>query len=819
MTATVFVRIFLAVFTAYAFYSFILALKERHAAILRSRGLDALPDDGEGEQIRLLALPLEKKTKGLMVTARKKANEPRVDRSVKELTGTVEGIVYQNKLNDYTVLDLGTDEGELVTAVGAMPYVGEGERVRLFGEWTRHSEYGEQFSVTAVEKILPTGANEILKYLSGRNVHGIGPVTALKIVNRFGDDTFDVIEQHPEWLSDIPGISRKKAAEISESFREQAGIRELMVFCQNYIGSTSVSHIYEKWGNRAVGVIRENPYILCEETDTIGFDRADAIARNLGFPADAPARLAAGINYILRYNASVNGHVCLPLARLVEAAAEELGTESAVIERTVATLSDEGRLDRYRVDGADYIFTREYGADEDAVARRMIALDRSAPDVAADNIDRLIDRAESEFSIRYSKDQREAIFEAFRRGVLIVTGGPGTGKTTLIRALLRIYGLLGFKCALAAPTGRAAKRMSEATQEEAKTIHRMLEMEKVSDIRPRFNRSESNPLDENVIVIDEASMIDLPLMAALLRAIRVGSRLILIGDSGQLPSVGCGNVLADLIASGCFSTVCLSEIFRQEKGSLIIGNAHRIHAGELPLLSRESKDFFFLLRNDEETIPGTVVELINERLPRTYSDAIREEIQVITPSRRGKAGTVQLNALLQNCLNPPAKKKREIRFRDFLFREGDKVMQIKNNYDTEWKKDGYDGVGVFNGDIGVIRSIAPSEEEMTIDFDGRVSLYRREQFEELEHAYAITVHKSQGSEYPVVLMPVFYCGTMLQSRNLLYTAVTRAKKMVILVGRADILEFMVKNNRQEVRYTCLCDRLRDGCFSRGGQSR
>ena len=819
MTATVFVRIVFAVFTAYAFYSFILTLKERYATILLSRGIVPTPDDGEGEQIRLLALPLEKKTKGLTVTARKKANAPRVDRSVKELTGTVEGIVYQNKLNDYTVLDLGTDEGELVTAVGTMPYVGEGERVRLFGEWTRHSEYGEQFSVTAVEKILPTGANEILKYLSGRNVHGIGPVTALKIVNRFGDDTFDVIEQHPEWLSDIPGISRKKAAEISESFREQAGIRELMVFCQNYIGSTSVSHIYEKWGNRAVGVIRENPYILCEETDTIGFDRADAIARNLGFPVDAPARLVAGINYILRYNASVNGHVCLPFSRLVEAAAEELGTDPAVIERTVASLTGEGRLEEYRVDDTDYIFTREYGADEDAVSRRMIALDRSAPDVAADNIDRLIDRAESEFSIRYSKDQREAIFEAFRRGVLIVTGGPGTGKTTLIRALLRIYGLLGFKCALAAPTGRAAKRMSEATQEEAKTIHRMLEMEKVSDIRPRFNRSESNPLDENVIVIDEASMIDLPLMAALLRAIRVGSRLILIGDSGQLPSVGCGNVLADLIASGCFSTVRLSEIFRQEKGSLIISNAHRIHAGELPQLSRDAKDFFFLLRNDEETIPATVVELINDRLPRTYSDAIRGEIQVVTPSRRGKAGTVQLNALLQNCLNPPSKKKREIRFRDFVFREGDKVMQIKNNYDTEWKKDGYDGVGVFNGDIGLIRSIAPSEEEMTIDFDGRVSVYRREQFEELEHAYAITVHKSQGSEYPVVLMPVFYCGTMLQSRNLLYTAVTRAKKMVILVGRADILEYMVKNNRQEVRYTCLSSRLRDGCFSGDAQSR
>ena len=816
MTATVYVWILVSFFTVYGFNSLILYCKERYASIFSQVKRRDAPDDGEGKQFRLLALPSNTKTKGLMVTANKrKTTAPRVDRNAGELTGTVEGIVYRNKLNDYTVIDLGTDEGELVTAVGQLPYVGEGERVKLLGSWTKHSEYGEQFSVTAVEKLLPTGANEILKYLSGRNVHGIGPVTALKIVNRFGDDTFDVIEQHPEWLSDIPGISRKKAAEISESFREQVGIRELMVFCQNYIGSTLVSHIYEKWGNRAVGVIRENPYILCEEIDSVGFERADAIARDLGFSSAAPERLAAGIAYVLRYNASVNGHVCLPSDRLVAAAAEELGADADVIRKSIQTLTKTGKLESYEIEDTEYIFTKEYGEDEDAVARRMIAFDRSAPDVSAENIDRLIDRVENEYSIRYSKDQREAIFEAFRRGVLIVTGGPGTGKTTLIRALLRIYGMLGFKCALAAPTGRAAKRMSEATQEEAKTIHRMLEMQKVNDIRPRFNRNETNPLDENVIVVDEASMIDLPLMTALLRAIRVGSRLILIGDSGQLPSVGCGNVLADLIGSGVFSTVCLTEIFRQEKGSLIITNAHRIHSGELPILSKDAKDFFFLLRSEEDDIPGTVVGLINDRLPRTYSESIREQIQVITPSRRGKAGTVQLNALLQNCLNPKDRKKKEIRFRDFLFREGDKVMQVKNNYETEWKKDGYDGVGVFNGDIGTIRSIAPSEEEMTIDFDGRISVYRREQFEELEHAYAITVHKSQGSEYPVVLMPVYFCGTMLQSRNLLYTAVTRAKKMVILVGRADILEYMVKNNRQEVRYTCLLDRLRQSCLGRG----
>ena len=724
-----------------------------------------------------------------------------------ELSGTVESVVYRNEANDYTVIELASEDGHLVTAVGALPYVGEGEHVRLFGSWTHHSEYGEQFSVTAFEKELPSTAADILRYLSGRNVKGIGPVTALKLVNRFGDDTFDVIENHPDWLADIPGISPKKASEICESFREQTGIRSLMMFCRNHVGSASVTKIYQRWGAGAVGILQKNPYILCSELDRISFERADAIAESLGFAKDDPLRLTAGIHYVLRYNASVNGHACLPIERLLDAAAEELSVERKKLSELIPSLIAERKLDALKLGDTLYIYTPENGDDESYIAEKLRLLDSTAVTVSAPDIERMIERLENEWGITYCREQRIAIYEAFGRGVLIVTGGPGTGKTTVIRALMRMFDMLGFRVALAAPTGRAAKRMSEATSEEAKTIHRMLEMERVSDLRPRFNRDEKEPLDENAIIIDEASMIDLPLMAALLRAVKRGSRVILIGDASQLPSVGCGNVLADLIRSGAFGTVSLSEIFRQEKGSLIITNAHRINAGELPQLSRDATDFFFVSRNREEEIPDTVVQLIRERLPRTYGEEIRQQIQVITPSRRGRSGTENLNLLLAGTMNPPSKRKKQLGFRDTVFREGDKVMQLKNNYELEWEKGGVSGVGVFNGDIGYIESVDPIAEELTVDYDGRRVVYKSGDLEELEHAYAITVHKSQGSEYPVVLVPLYACGSLLQTRNLLYTAVTRARRMVILVGRADVLSTMVSNNRQVHRYSCLCERL------------
>ena len=720
-----------------------------------------------------------------------------------ELSGSVESVIYRNAANDYTVIELATEDGRLVTAVGSMPYVGEGETVRLFGSWTHHSEYGEQFSATAFEKELPSTAADILRYLSGRNIKGIGPVTALKIVNRYGDDTFDVIENHPDWLADIPGISPKKAGEISESFREQTGIRSLMMFCKNHVGSSSVTRIYKRWGPGAVGILQKNPYLLCAEIDRITFERADGIAESLGFPKDHPLRIEAGLIYVLRFNAQTNGHACLPAERLISAAAETLSVPREAVEQRLGELIADQKLERY----GEYIFTSELACDETYVAAKLSLIDQSAITVSIPDVDRMIERLEGECAITYCREQRSAIYEAFCRGVLIVTGGPGTGKTTIVRALMRMFRMLGHSVALAAPTGRAAKRMSEATSEEAKTIHRMLEMEREGEGRPRFNRNESQPLDEKAIIIDEASMIDLPLMAALLRAVKRSSRVILIGDASQLPSVGCGNVLGDLISSGAFATVSLSEIFRQEKGSHIITNAHRINSGDLPILSRESTDFFFLARSVEEEIPETIVGLIRDRLPRSYGDEVREGIQVITPSRRGRSGTESLNLLLTETMNPRTKRKKQIKFRDTVFCVGDKVMQLRNNYELEWEKGGVSGVGVFNGDIGIVSHLDPIAEELTVDFDGRSVVYHTAEMEELEHAYAITVHKSQGSEYPVVIVPIYSCGPMLQSRNLLYTAVTRARRMVILVGRPDILSAMVANDRQVHRYTCLVDRL------------
>ena len=717
------------------------------------------------------------------------------------LKGTIENVVYHNENNDYTVFEIVDGEDNLVTAVGVMPMAFEGEIVSLRGSWTFHKEFGKQFAFDSFDKSLPDDVDGIFKYLSSGTVKGIGPVTALKIVNRFGVDSFDVIEHRPEWLADISGITRKKAAAISEAFRQQAGIRGVMMFCKDYMSVGEVSKVYKKFGAGAVGLIKENPYILCEGELGIPFAKADAIAKSLGADPDSLARILNGIIYILSHNGGLAGHTCMPENDVVTSTAELLEINPNIVSDALNTLLDNSDLSCYRKDNVNYIMTSEVAEDEDVIARTISRMLNSSGGFSAGDISSLIEKVESGLDISFAPLQRAALFAAIENGVVILTGGPGTGKTTVVKAMLSIFKSLGLKTVLAAPTGRAAKRMSEATGEEAKTVHRMLEMERTTDGSMRFCRNERNPLNESVIIVDEASMLDLALTAAMLRAMRRGARLVLIGDSDQLPSVGAGNVLADLIGSERIKTIRLTEIFRQSKESLIVTNAHRINEGTAPVLNVTDSDFFFVRREREADIAETISSLIDERLPKTYGRSIKEGIQVITPSKKGVAGVETMNSVLQARLNPPAKFKKEKAAHGTVFREGDRVMQVVNNYDIEWEKNGAVGVGLFNGDIGVIESIDLTDELIKIRFDDRTAEYSYDMLEELELAYAITVHKSQGSEYPVVIIPMYSCAPMLMARNLLYTAVTRAKRMVILVGRSDIPRKMTENNRLVLRFT------------------
>ena len=575
------------------------------------------------------------------------------------------------------------------------------------------------------------------------------------------------------------------------------------------MGTGEVSKVYKKFGAGAVGIIRDNPYVLCGGELGIPFAKADAIARSLGLALESKNRIKSGIEYILNHQAAQGGHTCLPKNEIVSATAELLEIGGDRVEAFLFSLLEDGELSSYKKDGVDYIMTNEIAEAEDLIVRGLVRISQFAGQFGAMDISSLIEKLEVTSSITFAPMQREALFASLNNGVMILTGGPGTGKTTVIKAMLSIFGSMGLKTVLAAPTGRAAKRMSEATSEEAKTVHRMLEMERTTDGSMRFARGERNPLSENVVIVDEASMLDLSLMAALLKAMKRGARLVLIGDSDQLPSVGAGNVLSDLIASERIKTVRLSHIFRQSGESLIITNAHKINDGDNPILNVTNNDFFFVRREREGDIAETVASLIDERLPRTYGEDIREKIQVITPSKKGAAGVEVLNNVLQARLNPESKFKKEKAAHGVIFREGDRVMQIANNYDIEWEKNGAVGVGLFNGDIGIIESINQSEECMTIRFDDKTADYSFDLLEELDLAYAITVHKSQGSEYPVVIIPMYYCAPMLLARNLLYTAVTRAKNMVILVGRADIPRKMIANDRQILRYTTLKDKICD----------
>ena len=730
--------------------------------------------------------------------------------SMQRLEGSVERVIYTNEENGYTICDLASSEdGEIITVVGIMPMLGAGDHLCVYGQWTHNPKYGRQFSVSEYERVMPADTASILRYLASRAIKGIGPKTAQKIVEEFGEDSFDVIENHPEWLANIKGISMKTALAASESFREQAGIRSAMMFFRDYFGATTTLKIYKKWGSNAVDIAKRNPYRLCNEIDGIGFERADAMAQKLGFEGDHLERLMSGILYVLTQNAMQNGHVCYPREKLISIAANLLGVTLERTETAVMMLLRNGSLYTVRRGETEMIYDAASYHAEKYIAEKMLLLDAQCASVDLRDIDGFIEGEEAKLGMRYASLQKKAISDALRYGVMILTGGPGTGKTTVVRALLHIFDSMGYDIALAAPTGRAAKRLSEATSNEAKTIHRLLEMTYGEGEKATFLRNENDLLDEQIIIVDEASMIDNALMCALLKAIKPGARLILIGDADQLPSVGAGNVLRDLIASDRFATVRLNEIFRQAQQSLIVTNAHLVNRGEMPNLSVKDNDFFFLHRATDREIALTIADLCANRLPKTYGEMARQGIQVIAPSRKGESGTESLNILLQKTLNPPAYQKKEYRFRDRVFREGDRVMQTRNNYDLLWNRNFDDkmGNGIFNGDIGRIEEIDLSEKEMTILFDDRRVIYDFSDLEDLEHAYAVTVHKSQGSEYPIVILPMCSAASMLLSRNLLYTAVTRAQTMVILVGREEIVREMVANDRQTGRYTGLASWL------------
>lgn len=729
-----------------------------------------------------------------------------------QLEGIVEHVIYTNEQNGYTICDLSVDDEEIYTVVGIMPMVADGDRLTVWGRWVHNAKYGRQFSVVQYERVMPADTASILRYLASRTIKGVGPKTAQRIVEEFGEDTFEVIEKHPEWLANIKGISSKLAHSISENFKEQSEVRSTMMFFQEYFGVATILKIYKRFGGRAVEIAKQNPYRLCNEVEGIGFDSADEMAGKLGFTTNNFDRIMSGVDHVLSRSSISGGHVCLPREELVSAASSLLGVFTDEVSSGIDELLRMEKLIGREADGKQLIYQRQSFEDEKYIAKKLRVIDRMCASISACDVDRFISGEEQKSGIRYASLQKKAIEDALRYGVMVLTGGPGTGKTTIVRALIHIFDSMGFDIALAAPTGRAAKRLSEATSNEAKTIHRLLEMSFDPAGKHVFLRDQNNLLDEQIIIIDEASMIDNALMASLLRAVKPGARLIIIGDIDQLPSVGAGNVLRDIIDSERFATVRLTEIFRQAEQSLIITNAHAVNNGKMPILNVKDNDFFFLPREYDRDIASTVCDLCINRLPRAYGEVARTGIQVITPSKKGEAGTENLNAVLQARLNPPSKDKREHPFRDKVYREGDKVMQIRNNYDLLWSKDGTDseGSGIFNGDIGTIERIDTADACMDIRFDERLVRYEFSLLEDLEHAYAITVHKSQGSEYPIIVLPLGTAAPMLHTRNLLYTAITRAQTMVVIVGRESVVEEMVGNDRQAMRYTGLLGFLSSG---------
>ena len=719
--------------------------------------------------------------------------------------GLVDNITYSNPDNGYCICSIDC-EGAEITLVGCIPGISEGEYIFAEGKWVNHPTYGEQFSVETYRRELPATTDAILSYLSSGVIKGIGPVTAKRIVDRFGEDTLKVIEEHPEYLSDIKGISPKRVSEISESFRNQYGMRQVMLYFEGMLSPRLSLKAYKKWGNASVDVLKNNPYLLCEELDGIGFEKADAMAKKIGFANDSSERISAGIKYMLTLELNRNGHCCVPLSTLISRTSAVLQVRNDEIEEVIAELSQCGELVAVKSSEGDIqVYLSNVYSTEKYCAEKMLLLDEAATNIPIENIDEEINKVEDEAGIEFAPLQRLAIKNSLTRGVVVVTGGPGTGKTTVIRAIIALLQKIDIPFCLAAPTGRAAKRMSAATGHKASTIHRLLECKNTGgEDNAIFGKDEDNLLDEEAIIIDEASMVDVFLFCSLLRAIRPGARLIIIGDADQLSPVGPGEVFSDVIKSDCFRSVRLNDIFRQAQGSSIVTNAHLIKDGKMPIADNKG-DYFFLQRNKSQELRNLIVELCTQRLPKAYGFDGLSDIQIICPTRKGEAGTVSLNALMQGILNPPAVNKFEHKVGDTVFRKGDKIMAVRNNYDIEWQDDdGKRGCGIFNGDIGIIEEIDKGEQSFTVKFDdGRRALLDYSSFDDIEHAYAITVHKSQGSEYKSVIIPLLDCPPGLLSRNMLYTAVTRAEKIAILAGRNETVAEMVSNARKNPRYTGL----------------
>ena len=726
--------------------------------------------------------------------------------------GTIEDIIYSNEANGYTVCEIRSGN-DMLTAVGYMPFINAGETIKASGKWVSHPDYGEQFKVELYEKVMPQTLDAIEKYLASGIVKGVGPATAARIVEKFGAATLEIISTSPQKLSEIRGISLDKANAIGQALDEQRGLREVVMFLQEYSINPSVCiKIYKAYGDVAVSRIKENPYRLCEDIFGIGFKTADRIAMKLGIDSASRFRIKSGIKYVLSHSAS-NGHTYMPENLLKEHARELLGTDSFDIEDALVSLLFDKAIVTEKCQNANHVYLTSFYNAEQSVCKKLLELSQTEFHAGLDHFEDKLERLQQEESIELAQMQKEAIREAMTSGVLVITGGPGTGKTTIIKNIIRLLADDGHQVVLAAPTGRAAKRMSEATGVEARTIHRLLEIGYTGDDKELlFQRNDNYPIEADVIIIDEMSMVDILLMNHLLKAVSAGSRLILAGDADQLPSVGAGNVLEDIISCSMIKTVRLTEIFRQAGESMIIVNAHRINKGEVPFLNARDKDFFFVSRSNIDSIVRTVVDLCSRRLPDTYEFDPMKDIQVLSPSKKSPAGVINLNLELQKVLNPAHRSKAEKVSRDYVFREGDRVMQVKNNYALRWEKPGnnlIDGTGVFNGDVGVIRKI--NEEAQTIEVlfdDERLVEYDFSILDEIEPSFAVTIHKSQGSEFPVVVMPVFAGPQVLMTRNLLYTAVTRAKKMVVLVGDEDSLKNMIDNKRETLRHSGLSDKLK-----------